>query len=189
MHSFWQISEARFPALHCEEQIMDNGITIYCGTGRGKTAAAIGSGVQAACEGKVVVMISFLKGQTNTDLDFLRKLEPDIKVFNFDKYAQSYSFLTPSQQEEEQAHVRNGLNYAKKVLQTEECDMLILDEVLDLPSCGIVSEDELIPLLMHVPEKMELIMTGTARCEKLWKYVGRVTEVTTLKESGDRIIR
>ena len=164
-------------------------VKIYCGEGKGKSTASLGRALVCASEGKSVFVIQFLKGRMTGKLDYFKRLEPDIKVFNFDKYAQSYSFLTPSQQEEEQAHVRNGLNYAKKVLQTEECDMLILDEVLDLPSCGIVSEDELIPLLMHVPEKMELIMTGTARCEKLWKYVGRVTEVTTLKESGDRIIR
>ena len=29
-------------------------------------------------------------------------------------------------------NIRNGLNYAKKVLTTEECDLLVLDEALGL---------------------------------------------------------
>ena len=39
--------------------------------------------------------------------------------------------------------MRNGINFARKVLTTRECDMLILDEVLGLVDNGIVSVEEL----------------------------------------------
>ena len=34
------------------------------------------------------------------------------------------------------------MNFARKVLITEECEMLILDEILSALELGIVSEDE-----------------------------------------------
>lgn len=51
-------------------------IYIYTGDGRGKSPAAIGRAVQAAVEGKRVVIIQFLKGKGLGDSDFLRRMEP-----------------------------------------------------------------------------------------------------------------
>lgn len=45
-------------------------IYIYTGDGRGKSPAAIGRAVQAAVEGKRVVIIQFLKGKGLGDSDF-----------------------------------------------------------------------------------------------------------------------
>lgn len=44
-------------------------IYIYTGDGRGKSPAAIGRAVQAAVEGKRVVIIQFLKGKGLEDSD------------------------------------------------------------------------------------------------------------------------
>lgn len=41
----------------------DGIVTIYTGDGRGKTPAAMGRAIQAAIEGKAVVIIQFLKGK------------------------------------------------------------------------------------------------------------------------------
>ena len=59
-------------------------IYIYTGDGRGKSPAAIGRAVQAAVEGKRVVIIQFLKGNERRELDFLEELDQlDIKIFGF----------------------------------------------------------------------------------------------------------
>ena len=43
---------------------MDKGtVHIYCGKGKGKTTAAIGQAIKAACEGRNVVIIEFLKAK------------------------------------------------------------------------------------------------------------------------------
>ena len=55
-------------------------IFIYTGDGRGKSPAAIGRAVQAAVEGKHVVLLQFLKGKSQENSDFLRKMEPEIKL-------------------------------------------------------------------------------------------------------------
>ena len=67
-------------------------IQIYCGTGSGRTAAAIGHGIRYASVGKTVFMVRFLKGKGGLNAEFLRKLEPEIKVFSFDKFAHAILF-------------------------------------------------------------------------------------------------
>lgn len=44
---------------------------------------------------------------------------------------------------------------------------------------GIISVEEIIPLIEAVGDGVELIMTGVERCEELWPYVDEVTEVRT----------
>ncbi len=158
-------------------------IQLYCGTGNGRSAAAIGHAVRYACEGKNVFMIRFLKGRAGLDTGFLKKLEPEIKIFSFDKFNTCYNDLSPQEQEEERLHFRNGLNFAKKVLLTDECDVLILDEILDLVAMGIAGRQEVLELMDAVGDDMVMIMTGSHRCEQLWPKASRVTEVTTLKEA------
>ena len=67
---------------------------------------------------------------------------------------------------------------------TEECDVLILDEILGLTDKGIVSYDELRTLIEMVGDDTELYLTGTSRCEELWPYVDEVTELVTAYQSG-----
>ena len=49
-------------------------VYIYSGDGRGKSPAAIGRAVQAAMEGKSVVIIQFLKGKGLGDSEFLKRM-------------------------------------------------------------------------------------------------------------------
>ena len=104
-------------------------IYIYTGDGRGKSPAAIGRAVQAAVEGKRVVIIQFLKGKGLEDSDFLRRMEPEIKLFRFEKSDSNFAELPEEKKQEEIQNIRNGIGFAKKVLTTGECDLLILDDL------------------------------------------------------------
>ena len=105
-------------------------IQIYSGEGHGKSPAALGRAIQTACKGDYVVIIQFLKGRGLTESEFLKRLEPEIKIFRFEKSEEDFSRLTDEQNAEESKNIRNGLNFAKKILTTGECSMLILAEVL-----------------------------------------------------------
>ena len=60
-------------------------VTVYCGEGKGKTTAAFECAVQSASQGGSVIIIQFLKGKKEEELEFLRRLEPELKVFSFRK--------------------------------------------------------------------------------------------------------
>lgn len=133
-------------------------IQIYCGDGHGKSAAALGQAIHAASLGKNVIIIKFLKSQENSE--FMTRLEPEIKVFRFEKSEVNFEELSESEKQEEVQNIRNGLNFAKKVLTTGGCDMLILDEVLGLLDNHIIEADELRAILEAKTEEETIILTG-----------------------------
>ena len=68
------------------------------------------------------------------------------------------------------------MNFAKKVLVTGECDILILDE-------GIISLEELKALICQARQsEAELIMTGTVYPQELDEYADEITKVQTRYE-------
>lgn len=152
-------------------------VTVFCGTARGKTSAALGQAIFGASKGKSVIIIQFLKGKTGEKIDFIKRLEPEIKVFSFEKSDMNYQELSPEAQQEEIMNIRNGMNFAKKVLSTDGCDILILDEVLGLLDKGIITEEELETLIQAKEEETELVLTGIRMRDSLYPYVDQVIKL------------
>ncbi len=157
-------------------------IHIYSGDGHGKSPAALGRAVSMACQGKSVVIIQFLKGRGLEDSEFLRRMEPEIKLFRFEKSEGNFAELSIEQQADEIINIKNGLNFAKKVLCTGGCDLLILDEVLRLIDNDIISVEELKGMLdMRSDESMDVIMTGTTLSADVCVLADEVTRLATVK--------
>ena len=156
-------------------------VTVFCGNGRGKTSAALGQGIFGARAGKSVIIIQFLKGKIGERIDFIKRLEPEIKAFCFEKSDVNYEALSPEEQKEEAMNIRNGLNFARKVLTTDGCDVLILDEVLGLIDKGILTVEELKTLLEAGDGDTELMLTGIRMYDELYPYVDEVFRIDTLK--------
>jgi len=142
--------------------------TIYAGNGKGKTPAAFGMALFRASQGQDVVIIQFLKGTKNAEQEkMLKRLEPEIKIFSFEKAKEDYAVLSKVEKEDELMNIRNGLNFARKVLSTGGCDVLVLDEILGLVDNDILSVKELREMLDMRPESMEVIMTGINLTEEV----------------------
>ncbi len=156
-------------------------IQIYSGEGHGKSPAALGRAIQTACNGEYVVIIQFLKGRGLTESEFVKRLEPEIKIFRFEKSEEDFSLLSDACKEEETRNIRNGLNFAKKVMNTGECSLLILDEVLGLIDNGIITVEELKNLLSCRPEEMDIIMTGITLNDEVCMLADEVTKVETMQ--------
>ena len=133
-------------------------IQVYYGSGQGKSAAALGNAVRLASEGKKTIVIQFLKSETSSE--YLEKLEPEIKLFRFERSKDGFESLTEEQKQEEKINILNGLNYAKKVLGTGECDLLVLDEILGVVDEGIVSEEDIKEAIEGRAINTSVILTG-----------------------------
>ena len=155
-------------------------IHIYTGDGRGKSPAALGRAVQAAAKGDYVVIIQFLKGKGLEDTEFVRRLEPEIKLFRFEKSDENYEELSEENKSEEILNIRNGINFAKKVLSTGECNLLILDEVLGLPDKNIISVEDLKALLEQRGET-DVILTGITLNDEVCMLADEVSKIETLR--------
>ena len=150
-------------------------IQIYYGCGQGKSAAALGNAVRYASQGKKSIIIQFLKSETNSD--YFEKLEPEIKLFRFERSKDGFDDLTEQQKQEEKINILNGLNYAKKVLGTGECDLLVLDEVLGVVDEGIVSEEDIMEALEGRSINTNVILTGLHMTSGLFEIADSVLKV------------
>lgn len=162
---------------------MDKGIVqVICGNGLGKTSMALGKGIGAMTKNQRVIMIQFLKGVLSSETaDWLKRLEPDMKVFRFEKQSDYFEKLDESRKEEERLNIQNGINFARKVLCTGECDMLILDEFLGILDQNLITEEELSNLLCAREEGVDLILTGKVCPPELEEYADIVTRIENVK--------
>ncbi len=148
-------------------------IQIFAGKGRGKSSAAIGQAVQAATNGENVIILQFLKGMEDTE--FIKRLEPEIRVIRFEKNEKDFQELSELEKIEEIKNVRNGFNYAKKVLSTAECDLLIMDEVLALVDMGIITNGDLCKALSTKSDRVHVILTGINFNENMKNIADEIT--------------
>ena len=157
-------------------------VQVFYGPGKGKTSAAVGQCIRAASLGQSVIIIQFLKGKDAEEFNFLERLEPDIKLFRFEKSEESYDLLLPSQQKEEKQNILNGFNFAKKVIDTGECDVLVLDEVLGLLDIGLIEFSDIIKLIELRDDYTRLVLTGRNLPEELREYVNIISKLDLEKD-------
>lgn len=133
---------------------MDRGsIYIYTWEDAGRFSAPWGPAVEAAAEGRSVVMIRFSEGREWEDSAFIRRMEPEIRLFHFE--------------------AAYGLSYAKKVLSVSECDLLILDGVLELAEKQSITAAELKELLENRRET-DVLLTGSSVPREISSLADRV---------------
>ena len=157
-------------------------VQVFYGPGKGKTSAAVGQCIRAASLGQSVIIIQFLKGKDAEEFNFLERLEPDIKLFRFEKSEESYDLLLPSQQKEEKQNILNGFNFANKVIDTGECDVLVLDEVLGLLDIGLIEVSDIIKLIELRDDYTRLVLTGRNLPEELREYVNIISKLDLEKD-------
>lgn len=157
---------------------MDNSVQIICGNGTGKSSLALGRGIIAAAKGERVILIQFLKGIMNPETtEWFKGLEPDFKVFRFEKQEGTYANLVGEEREEAQINIQNGVSFARKVLSNDQCDMLILDEFLGVIDEGLISMD-VVKMLIELAQDIKIIFTGKKCPEEL---IGLADLVTILE--------
>lgn len=169
-------------------QDMDGSIQVYYGDGRGKTTASLGLGIRAAASGRQVIMVQFLKKKHSDTLDLLKKLEPELKIFRFERAAEQYCDLTPEEQSEQVANIRNALAYARKVISTNQCDILILDDILGLIDYEIITSEDILELLSMKKASMAILLTGRNLPEDIVEHVDCIYHISSVKEDLQPIL-
>lgn len=155
---------------------MEQGVLrIYYGEGRGKSTAALGDAIRAACEGKNVIITQFLKEKaSDREEEFLNRLEPEIKRFRFAKSELSFDELSEEARSEEKNNLINGFHYGKKVVTTGESTFVVFDEILGMVDRGVIGIEEIKSLIAAKPEETTLIFTGRVLSEEVRELADEV---------------
>jgi len=157
-------------------------VQVYTGDGKGKTTAALGLALRAAGRGLKVFMVQFLKGRFYGELESAKRLADRITIVQ----SGLDSFVKKGEPTDEDIRLaRRGLSLAEKAIRSGEYDIVILDEVNVAIELGVLSVDDVLPLVKDKPTGIELVLTGRYAPSEFLEIADLVTEMKCVKHYYD----
>ncbi|RZN71495.1 MAG: cob(I)yrinic acid a,c-diamide adenosyltransferase [Candidatus Methanolliviera hydrocarbonicum] len=154
-------------------------IHVKTGDGQGKTTSALGMALRAVGHGLKVSMIQFMKGGDSRYGEInSSKLLKNFEIKQFGR-ASFVNKKNPDKIDIEFA--QEGLKYAKRVVESGEYDLLILDEINVAIDYGLLSVEELLDVIEKKPEDLELVLTGRYAPKEIIDISDYVSEILDIK--------
>ncbi len=154
-------------------------IHCYTGDGKGKTTASLGLALRAAGHKKKVLIIQFMKGNINYgELTGVKMLSPYVTLKQFGRE----SFVSKENPDKiDIDFAKKGLQFAKSSINSNNYDIIILDEINVALDFKLIELDEVIEIIKNKPERLELILTGRYAPKKIIELSDLVTEMREIK--------
>lgn len=163
-------------------------IHIYCGDGKGKTTAALGLSLRAAGSGMKVVIVQFLKNHKTSELDILNAT-PNITVLR-GKEGTAFSFSMTEEEKEKSQHLHSeNLQAAIVIMESGNCDLLVLDEAIGAYDRDLIDRRLLRDLVEQKPLHLELVLTGRNPEPWMIDCADYVSEIKKVKHPFDEGIK
>lgn len=154
-------------------------IQVYTGNGKGKTTASLGLAFRAVGRGLKVCMIQFMKGGGPYGEQFAaERFAPLLTIIQTGRPGW-VNKDNPHEKDKELA--REALALARKTIESEEYDLVILDEINGAVSMGLLPVEDLLGLMRDKPARMELVLTGRNAHERVIEAADLVTEMREIK--------
>ncbi|WP_313756628.1 cob(I)yrinic acid a,c-diamide adenosyltransferase [Tissierella sp.] len=151
-------------------------VHVYTGNGKGKTTAALGLSLRAVLAGKKVFFGQFIKGMDYSELESQRYL-PNFKIQQFGRDCFIYNNPT----DEDIRIAKEGLEVCRKILNSHEYDIVVLDEVNIATYYRLLNPDDIIDILKNRNPKIEVILTGRYADKRIIELADLVTEMKEIK--------
>ena len=153
-------------------------VHIYCGNGKGKTTGAMGLALRALGRGLRVVVVQFLKGGDSGEITALTTLL-GARVFTNPGLAP----FRLSETEKISCRDRHAENFrqACALCKSNDCDLLVLDEIIGAISRGLFDEAVLVDWLKTRPANIEVALTGRDPSYALLEIADYVSRIEKIK--------
>lgn len=152
-------------------------VQVYTGNGKGKTTAAFGLALRAAGAGLSVFIAQFAKGMDYSEHRAFKRFADLVSI----KQYGSGCFIFGEPGESDISAARAGLAEVRSIVASGERDVVILDELNIATYYKLVSVAEVLDLIQHKPEHVEIIITGRNADEKILERADLVTEMKEVK--------
>jgi len=153
-------------------------IQVYTGNGKGKTSAAFGLALRAVGNGLKVFVIQFIKGGFDYGelraVKFLPNLE--LRAFGRGKF-----ILEMPPDREDVRLAREGFELAKKVVESGDFDVVVLDEINVAMYLKLLRVSEVLDVIRSKPKHVELVLTGRNAPSEIVEVADLVTEMREVK--------
>ncbi|PWL75302.1 cob(I)yrinic acid a,c-diamide adenosyltransferase [Candidatus Gastranaerophilales bacterium] len=162
-------------------------IQVYTGNGKGKTTASLGLAMRALGRCWKVLIIMFTKGGDDYgELNSFRNLSPEIsKNLTIVQAGLDRIVYEKNKNADDEAEIKKGWELAKKAIQNDEYNLIILDEANIAIDLGLIDLDEVVDVLKNKPEDMEIVLTGRNANEKIIDLAHLVSEIKPIKHYWD----
>jgi cob(I)alamin adenosyltransferase len=153
-------------------------IQVYTGDGKGKTTAALGLALRAAGAGFYTFIGQFLKGQHYSELKTVRFLHPFLTIEQFGKK----TFIHEEKwNKKDRDMALAGLQRIQTILMQNKHNIVVLDEINITVALGLLNDREVLDVLSHKPQSVEVVLTGRSAPQSLIDAADVVTEMIEIK--------
>lgn len=166
------------PSLSRHEQGL---VIVFTGNGKGKTTAAMGMGLRAVGHDMRVLMVQFIKGNWRCgELRAIERLAPQFSVL---RRGAGFTWRSKGEIDRERHRqlASEALASARAAIDSNEFDMIILDEICTAISVGLLATDEVVDLLQLRKPMLHLVLTGRGAPAELVARADLVTEMAEVK--------
>jgi len=161
-------------------------VQVYTGDGKGKTTAALGLGLRAAGCGFKVIMFQFLKGAYSGELDSTPLLDGRFTIIRLGETKKFFGALNEQEKKELKEILQEELKQVEAILISEDCDILILDEIMAALHGELITVEQVCELIDARPGGMELVLTGRKAPQAVIDRADLVSEVRCVKHYMDK---
>lgn len=163
-------------------------ILINTGPGKGKTTAALGTGLRAVGVGMRVLMLQFLKGSWHYgELD---AVQPFGESFVLKQMGRGFVKVGGAETDpEDQRLVDEAWREASEAILSGEWDLVILDEINYTIGYGMLDPAKVRETLLARPEMVHVILTGRNAHPSLVEIADTVTEMREVKHAYQKGIQ
>lgn len=163
-------------------------IIINTGPGKGKTTAAMGTGLRAVGAGLRVLMLQFIKGSWHYgELDAVKAFGDKFVIRQCGRGFVKIGAEKPDP--EDVRLVEETWEGAKREMTSGAWDMVILDEINYAISYKMLAPEPVAEFLRGKPESLHVILTGRNAHPTLVELADTVTEMRDIKHAYQKGIQ
>ncbi len=155
---------------------------LYYGNGKGKTTAATGLSLRAAGSGMKVVYCQFLKNGMSGELKILSATDNIEILYVKENFGFTWT-MTPRQKQ--RAKVAYTGLFLSAVKAAKEAEMLVLDEIVDAVTSGLVDNGVFTNNINMLKGIVEIVMTGHNPPQSFLDFADYVTEMRKVRHPFD----
>ena len=167
------------------EEIRKGLIIVNTGPGKGKTTAAMGTGLRAVGSGMRVLMLQFLKGSWHYgELD---AVEAFGDKFVMKQMGRGFVKVGGAETDPEDIKlVEQAWKEAEQAILSSQYDLVILDEINYAISYGMLDAAKVVAVLQRKPEMVHVILTGRNAHPSIVEIADTVTEMKQVKHAYEK---
>ncbi|MGH9466860.1 MAG: cob(I)yrinic acid a,c-diamide adenosyltransferase [Terriglobales bacterium] len=163
-------------------------IIVHTGPGKGKTTAALGTGLRAVGAGLKVLMLQFIKGSWHYgELDAVQAFPERFVIRQMGRGFVKIGAEKPDP--EDVRMVQAAWEEAQREIAGGNWDLVILDEINYAISYHMLDPEPVAEFLRSKPEAVHVILTGRNAHPKLVELADTVTEMRDVKHAYEKGIQ